>query len=83
MEGKVKRKRVFALVILVSALAIGLVTPPVAPCLITTCMVTDSKMEEVFPECLIFLAGMVVVVAILIMFPSLSLWIPNLLFGRR
>ncbi len=70
-------------VILVSTLAVGLVTPPVAPCLITTCMVTDSKMEEVFPECLVFLVGMVAAVAVLIAFPSLSLWVPNLLFGRR
>jgi tripartite ATP-independent transporter DctM subunit len=70
-------------VIFVSTMAIGLVTPPVAPCLITTCMVTNSKIEEVFPECIIFLIGMLATVVLLVAFPSLSLWFPNLLFGRR
>ena len=68
--------------IFVVTMAIGLITPPVAPCLMVTCQVTDTRMEDVIVECLPFILGMIAALGVLIAFPSLSLWFPNLLFGK-
>ena len=69
--------------IFVLAMAIGLVTPPVAPCLMATCQVTDTRMEEVFPESIPYIIGMIAVLCLVIAVPSLTLWFPNLVFGGK
>ena len=69
--------------IFVLAMAIGLITPPVAPCLMATCQVTDTRIEEVFPECIAYVLGMIAMLALLVAFPSLTLWFPDLLFGKN
>jgi C4-dicarboxylate transporter DctM subunit len=69
--------------VFVLTMAIGLVTPPVAPCLMATCQVTDTRMEEVFPESIAYIIGMIAVLCLLIAVPSLTLWFPNLVFGGK
>jgi TRAP-type C4-dicarboxylate transport system permease large subunit len=71
-------------VIMVKFLEIGLITPPVGlNCFILKGVVGDSiPLETIFKGILWFLAMDVVTLAILIIWPEISLWLPNQLIGR-
>ncbi|MCK4259175.1 MAG: TRAP transporter large permease [Halanaerobiales bacterium] len=60
-------------------LGIGLITPPVGTVLYVACGVADIKMEQLVKSIIPFLLTLLVVLALLIMFPQLVLFIPNLL----
>lgn len=60
-------------------LGIGLITPPVGTVLYVACGVADIKMEQLVKSILPFLVTLLIVLALLIMFPQLVLFIPNLI----
>jgi len=66
-------------VILLMAVNIGAITPPLAVTLYTACSIVDAKIEEVFPDIFYILLAMILAVIIVTMFPGLSLWLPNLM----
>jgi len=70
-------------VIMVKFLEIGLITPPVGlNCFILKGVVGDTiPLETIFKGILWFLAMDVVTLAILIIWPDISLWLPNQLIG--
>jgi tripartite ATP-independent transporter DctM subunit len=68
---------VFMLVIV-----LGLVTPPVGVSMYTVCSILDCPLEEYTKESVLFIAAIVVVDIILIFFPDIVLFIPNLIFGK-
>jgi tripartite ATP-independent transporter DctM subunit len=67
----------FAIVGIVS-LAFGLVTPPYGLCLMIACAVAKVRMITVLKDTLIMLVPMFLVLAVVIMFPSVPLFIPRL-----
>ncbi len=68
----------FAIVSIVS-LAFGLVTPPYGLCLMIACSVAGVRLRYALKDTLIMLFPMLVVLAMVIIWPSVSLFLPRLL----
>jgi TRAP-type C4-dicarboxylate transport system permease large subunit len=61
---------------MVIAMGLGLFAPPVGLGLFATCAMTGTKMEDVARPMAKYLAVLVLGLILLIVFPSLSLWLP-------
>lgn len=61
---------------------LGLVTPPVGVSMYTVCSILDCPLEEYVKECVPFIVAIVLVDILLIFFPDLVLFLPNLVFGK-
>jgi len=70
-------------VLMVFSLSIGLITPPVGLCMYVTCSIAGVSMEGYFKELLPFLAGVIVVNFLLVIFPQFIMFLPNLLMPVR
>ncbi|MDP3318622.1 MAG: TRAP transporter large permease, partial [Bosea sp. (in: a-proteobacteria)] len=68
----------FAMIGIVS-LAFGLVTPPYGLCLMISCSVAGISMRSAIRDTLIMLIPMFLVLALIIMWPSVSLFLPSLI----
>ncbi len=68
----------FAMIGIVS-LAFGLVTPPYGLCLMIACSVAGIRMADVLKDTFIMLLPMLVVLALIIVFPSIVLVLPNMI----
>ena len=68
----------FAMIGIVS-LAFGLVTPPYGLCLMIACHVAGMRMAEVLKDTLIMLLPMLGVLILVIIWPSVSLFLPRLI----
>ncbi|SEJ47829.1 TRAP transporter large permease [Demequina mangrovi] len=66
-------------VVLILALMIGLLTPPVGTVLFVTAAVSGTRIGEVFRGTLPFIVPLLVIVLTVILFPSLVLWLPGVL----
>jgi tripartite ATP-independent transporter DctM subunit len=67
----------FAMIGIVS-LAFGLVTPPYGLCLMISCAVAGIRMREALKDTFIMLLPMLAVLALVILWPSFSLFLPRL-----
>jgi tripartite ATP-independent transporter DctM subunit len=67
----------FAMIGIVS-LAFGLVTPPYGLCLMISCAVAGIRMRDALKDTLIMLLPMLAVLALVIMWPQFSLFLPRL-----
>lgn len=68
-------------VVMVMALAIGLVTPPFGVCLFTICTVTKIPVERVVKASLPFLASLILTWFLATYIPGIVLFLPRLVFG--
>ncbi|MFY7960241.1 MAG: TRAP transporter large permease, partial [Elsteraceae bacterium] len=68
----------FAMIGIVS-LAFGLVTPPYGLCLMIACSVAGISLRSAIKDTMIMLAPMLVVLALIIMWPKVSLFLPSLI----
>jgi tripartite ATP-independent transporter DctM subunit len=68
----------FAMVGIVS-LAFGLVTPPYGLCLMIACSVAGMSLRDAIKDTMIMLIPMFIVLAMVIMWPKVSLWLPSLI----
>jgi len=68
----------FAMVGIVS-LAFGLVTPPYGLCLLIACAIAKIRMIDVLKDVMIMLIPMLGVLALLIFFPEVALFLPRLI----
>ena len=66
-------------VVLVIGLAVGACTPPVGNCLNVCSAVSGLKIGVIFRGALPFLAANVLTLLLIVLFPSLVLWLPSLL----
>lgn len=66
-------------VLMMVNLAIGTVTPPVGTCLFVGAALADVSMEKMIPEILPFIAMMFAALGLLILFPQIVLWLPNMM----
>jgi tripartite ATP-independent transporter DctM subunit len=67
----------FAIIGIVS-LAFGLVTPPYGLCLMIACAIAKIRMVDALKDVMIMLIPMFIVLALVIMFPQISLFLPRL-----
>ena len=67
----------FAIIGIVS-LAFGLVTPPYGLCLMISCAVAKIRMVDAMKDVMIMLIPMLLVLAIIIIWPSVPLFLPRL-----
>jgi tripartite ATP-independent transporter DctM subunit len=68
----------FAMIGIVS-LAFGLVTPPYGLCLMVACSVAGMRIRDAIKDTLIMLVPMLLVLALVIIWPAVSLWLPSLI----
>lgn len=68
-------------VIFVLNLMIGLLTPPVGPCLYIMSSLTNLSLERVVKSTMPFIIPLIIVLLIITYFPVFSLWLPTLLMG--
>src|SRR5229473_1871033 len=66
-------------IISIVSLAFGLVTPPYGLCLMIACSIAGVRLRFALKDTLIMLAPMLVVLAALIIWPSVSLFLPRLI----
>ena len=71
----------FGIIMLVD-LMIGLLTPPVGICLYAVSNVANAPIEKVVRELIPFFIALTICVLLLVYFPQISLWLPNLARGR-
>ena len=68
----------FAMIGIVS-LAFGLVTPPYGLCLMIACSIAGMRIRDAIKDTMIMLIPMLVVLALVIIWPKVSLFLPNLI----
>jgi tripartite ATP-independent transporter DctM subunit len=68
----------FAMIGIVS-LAFGLVTPPYGLCLMIACSIAGIRIRDAIKDTGIMLVPMLLVLALVIVWPKLSLWLPGLI----
>jgi TRAP-type C4-dicarboxylate transport system permease large subunit len=68
----------FAMIGIVS-LAFGLVTPPYGLCLMIACSIAGLRMKDALKDTMIMLVPMLLVLALVIMWPQVSLFLPSLI----
>ena len=68
-------------IVLVTNLTIAGVTPPVGQMMFISTQVLKVRMDDYTVEVLPYLGAMLVVLGMLTVFPQLTLWLPNLIYG--
>lgn len=68
--------------IMMLVVVLGLVTPPVGVSMYTVCSILDCSIEDYVKECAPFIIAIILVDILLVFFPQLVLFIPNLIFGQ-
>jgi TRAP-type C4-dicarboxylate transport system permease large subunit len=61
------------------SLAFGLVTPPYGLCLMIACSIAGMRIGDVIKDTLIMLIPMLLVLAAVILWPQVSLFLPSLI----
>lgn len=68
-------------IVMMTVVTLGVMTPPVGVALYTTSMILGCAPEETAKEALPFYVAIFVVIGLLVFFPSISLYLPNAIFG--
>jgi tripartite ATP-independent transporter DctM subunit len=69
-------------IVMVLTLTLGLLTPPEGAVLYIICTIFKCSMWDFVKESWVFMLSIVAVVVLIIFWPGLVLWIPNLIFGK-
>jgi len=68
-------------VVMVITCAIGLLTPPVGVAMYSVCSIMECSVGDYMRQCIPFLIALFIVIALLVLFPQLVTFVPNLIFG--
>lgn len=68
-------------VLMATIVTMGVMTPPVGSALYTVCGILDCPMEEYTKEALPFFLAIMIEMIVLVFFPQIVLFIPNLVYG--
>lgn len=68
-------------VVMVLAVEIGLITPPLGLCLYIASEIAEVPIEQAVPDTLLLTVPLVIVLVLISCFPQITLFLPNLLFG--
>lgn len=69
-------------IIMMTVVTFGVMTPPVGVALYTASTIMECPPEEAAKEAFPFYAAIVLVISLLVLFPSISLFVPDLIFGK-
>ena len=69
--------------ITVANLAIGMMTPPVATTLYVAAKVTNISFSKLVPQVIPFVFVLLAALGVLLVFPAITMTLPNLLFGGK
>jgi tripartite ATP-independent transporter DctM subunit len=69
-------------IVMVLTLTLGLLTPPEGAVLYIICTIFKCKIWDFVKESGLFWIAMLIVVIMVIFWPDLTLWLPNLVFGK-
>ena len=69
-------------IVMMTVVTMGVMTPPVGVALYTTSMIMECTPEETAKESVPFFVAILSVVTLLVLFPWLSLCVPNWIFGE-
>jgi TRAP-type C4-dicarboxylate transport system permease large subunit len=73
---------VHAGIMIVLALNISLMTPPVGACLFVICSITGERLERIAKDLWPFIVLEVFVLMLVAFWPTMTLFVPRLLLGR-
>lgn len=68
-------------ILMMTIVTLGSMTPPVGVAMYTVCSLLDTPIEEYVKESLPFFLAIFVLIVVLLTFPGLVLFLPNLAFG--
>lgn len=68
-------------ILMMTIVTLGSMTPPVGVAMYTVCSLLDCRIEEYLRNALPFLAAILLLIGVLLFFPQLVLFLPNLAFG--
>ncbi|KAF0197633.1 MAG: TRAP dicarboxylate transporter subunit DctM [Bacillota bacterium] len=68
-------------IVMVLTLTVGLLTPPLGVVMFVVCSIFECSIWEFMKESWVFMALVVLAVMLVIFFPGLALFLPNLFFG--
>jgi tripartite ATP-independent transporter DctM subunit len=68
--------------IFVLTITMGNMTPPVGAAMYAACTILDCPLQDYVKESLSFFIATIVTIIILIFFPDITLFLPNLMFGK-
>ncbi len=68
--------------IMMLMVTLGLVTPPVGVSMYTVCSITDTPIEKYVKESIPFIVAILIVDILIILFPQIALFLPDLIFGQ-
>ena len=71
----------FGLVFVVT-ITMGNMTPPVGAAMYAGCTILECSVEDYVKESLSFFVATIVAILLFIFFPEITLWLPNLMFGK-
>lgn len=69
-------------IIMVLTLTMGLLTPPEGAVLYIICTIFECKIWDFVKESWLFMLSILLVVIMVIFWPDVALWLPNLIFGN-
>jgi tripartite ATP-independent transporter DctM subunit len=69
-------------VLMATVVTLGVMTPPIGAALYSVCGVVDCKVEDYTRAALPFFFAIMLELCLLVFFPGLVTWIPNLIFGK-
>lgn len=69
--------------IFVLTITAGNMTPPVGAAMYAGCTILECSIEEYVRESLSFVVATLAAIALFLFFPQITLWLPNLLFGKE
>ncbi|MDQ8020293.1 MAG: TRAP transporter large permease [Moraxellaceae bacterium] len=67
--------------VMMTCVTLGSMTPPVGVAMFTVCGILKTPMDEYTREALPFLGAVIALVVVMILFPQVVLFLPNLVFG--
>lgn len=68
-------------IVFMTTVTLGGMTPPVGTAMYASCAILDCPIDEYTKESIPFFATILVEIAILVFFPQIFMWLPNLVFG--
>lgn len=68
--------------IMMTTITLGSFTPPVGVVIYAVCSILEVPLKDYLKESLPFLASVLVLIALMIIFPQIVLFLPNLIYGK-
>lgn len=68
--------------IMMTTITLGSFTPPVGVVIYAVCSMLDVPLKDYLSESLPFLVSVIVLIVVMVLFPQIVLFLPNLIYGR-